>query len=269
MIMTRTNKTQMILKLSKRFWFICLAASQLVFVTYLALGYGFSALNADPAKWNNFNATAYVAEDTLGNTIYGIHVLFAIVMIVGGSLQLIPTIRNKLPRFHRINGRLFVVLACTIALAGMYLIIVRGTVGNTLMHSMTFFAGTVVLVSSYFAVLTARKKQFNHHQIWAIRLYLAANGVLFFRLTLFAWFIVFGSIGINTKDFTGPTLVMISVSSYILPLFLFELLRYAEKTRNTVIKGLMITILLVISLVFLVGLFGISAGSWFPALIKG
>lgn len=254
------------LQLAKRFWFISLLIAQLIFVAYLAMGYGFSAITANIADWNKFNSTAYVENDTLGNAFYGLHVLLAIIMIIGGSLQLIPQLRQRFTRFHRINGRIFVILACLISLAGLYLITNRGTVGNLLLHSLTAFSGLVVLTSSFFAVSAARKRNILVHQTWAIRLFLAANGVLFFRLFLFAWLMVFGTIGINTEDFTGPTVVTISVCSYIMPLLIFECVRLAEQSLNSVFKISCSILLVLIGAVFFVGLLGISLANWIPAL---
>lgn len=254
------------LRLATRFWFICLLIAQLTFVAYLAMGYGFSAVTANFADWNKFNPTAYVKNDTLGNTFYGLHVLLAIIMIIGGSLQLIPRLRHRFQKFHRINGRVFVILACLISTAGLYLITTRGTVGNLLMHSLTSFSGLVVLVSSFFAVSAARKRNILVHQTWAIRLFLAANGVLFFRLVLFAWLMLFGTIGINMKDFTGPTVVTISVCSYIMPLLIFECVRRAEKSINNMFIITCSTLLVLIGTVFFIGLIGISLASWIPAI---
>ena len=71
------------------------------------------------------------------------------------------------------------------------------------------FGGLVVIVSSIFAVKTALRN-FNAHQRWAIRLYLAANGVLFFRLLIFAWFLAFGTLGVDTATFTGPAVLVLA-----------------------------------------------------------
>jgi len=256
------NAHKMLL-VSKGFWFVSLAMAQLVFVTYLALGYGLAAVNTQFADWNKFNATAYLADDTVGNFIYGLHVLLAIIMIIGGSLQLIPLIRQRFRRFHRINGRVFVTLACTISLAGLYLITFRGTVGNLLLHCLTSFSGIVVLVSSFYAVHAAKNRDLARHQTWAIRLYLAANGVLFFRLIMFAWLLSFGTLGINTDDFTGPTIIAISLSSYVLPLLIFEFVR---RSQNSVMTYLSCAILIAVGLVFLLGLFGITLSRWYPAI---
>lgn len=276
--MSDVTKVRKTLTLSTQFWLISLIAAQIVFVLYLILGYGLSTVENQLEAWNKFNDTAFKDGDTLGNLAYGMHVLLAIVMIVGGTLQLLPQIRKRFIEFHKFNGRVFVVLACTISLAGMYLIISRGTVGDLFMQSMTFFSGLVVLVSSFLAVKAARARNIKLHSEWAIRLFLAANGVLFFRLIIFAWFMVFGALGVNTDDFTGPTVYAVSVSAYLLPLVIFEWYRRLHRQlsdaskltsvqSNIMLKTYAISIcLILIGMIFLIGLFGITLGSWYPSL---
>lgn len=268
MLMQKMKTTpNRVLENSKKIWFICLLIAQICFVIYLALGYGLTGVTTGISGWNSLNSTAYVANDATGNFMYAAHVLLAIVMIIGGSLQLIPSIRTKHPRFHRYNGRIFVLLACTISMAGMYLMIVRGTVGNLLMHSLTMFGGGMVILSSIFAVLAARKRNINSHKIWAIRLYLVANGVLFFRLMIFAWFLTFGSQGIDPATFTGPTVLAVSICSYVMPLLIAELVRYAETTTNKIMTIATASLMMLISVVFLVGLFGVVLAEWYPATV--
>lgn len=259
-------KPNSLLNNSKKIWFTCLLLAQICFVIYLALGYGLTGITSGISGWSRLNSSAYVANDVTGNFMYAAHVLLAIVMIIGGSLQLIPSIRTKHPRFHRYNGRIFVLLACTISLAGIYLILARGTVGNTLMQGLTIFGGCVVILSSILAVRAAKKRNISLHKIWAIRLYLAANGVLFFRLMIFAWFLIFGTLGVDTTTFTGPTVLAVSICSYVIPLLIAELVRYADKTSSKVITTAATALMMLISMIFLIGLLGVVLANWYPAI---
>jgi uncharacterized membrane protein len=241
--------------------------AQICFVIYLALGYGLTGVTTGVSGWSRLNSTAYVANDATGNFMYAVHVLLAIVMIIGGSLQLIPSIRTKYPRFHRYNGRIFVLLACTISLAGIYLILARGSVGSTLTQGLTIFGGCVVILSSILAVRAVKKRNISLHKIWVIRLYLAANGVLFFRLMIFAWLLMFGTLGVDFTTFTGPTVLAVSICSYVIPLLIAELVRHAETTTNKIIKIATASLMVLISTIFVVGLFGIVLAEWYPAIV--
>ncbi|MBT0587333.1 hypothetical protein KIU71_12990 [Alteromonas sp. SM 2104] len=161
---------------------------------------------------------------------------------------------------------MFLTLACTISIAGIYLMISRGTVGSWPMHVMTGFSGVVVLVSSFFALRAALQKRFVEHRVWAIRLYLAANGVLFFRIMLFGWLMVFGQLGIDFATFTGPAIMFVSVASYLLPLAVFEFYQYSQRSGSTLINGLFTGLMCVVSLCFLIGTAGVVMGNWYPTL---
>lgn len=262
------SRLQKFLNLSIAAWLTSLIMAQLVFVSYLLLGYGLSAAMSGWSTWIHFNNTAYLENDMLGNLTYASHVLLAIAMILGGSLQILPSVRNRFRKFHRINGRVVISLACIISLAGMHLLIFRETVGNLLMHLLLSFSGMVILVSGFMSIKTASNRNFTEHKIWAIRLYLAANGVLFFRLIMFAWLSVFGTLGINTKDFTGITVVCISIASYILPLVIAEWVRYTNKHPKPMIVIPCACLLLGISAIFLLGLLAISVGRWYPSIFS-
>ncbi|MBT0587332.1 hypothetical protein [Alteromonas oceanisediminis] len=66
--------------------------AQLLFVAYLVLGYGYATVTGVPANWNTFNDGSFDAADPIGNVAYGLHVLLAVVMLLGGPMQLIPAI---------------------------------------------------------------------------------------------------------------------------------------------------------------------------------
>ncbi len=125
----------------------------------------------------------------------------------------------------------------------------------------------LVFCGSILAVRVAKKRNISLHKIWAIRLYLAANGVLFFRFMIFAWFLLFGTLGVDTTTFTGPTVLAVSICSYVIPLLIAELVRHAETTTNKIITIATASLMVLISIIFLVGLFGIVLAEWYPAII--
>ena len=68
-----------------------------------------------------------MAGDVIGNLFFAAHVVVAVVLTFGGTLQLVPQIRKYALAFHRWNGRLFMIAAFAAALGGLYLEWVRGT----------------------------------------------------------------------------------------------------------------------------------------------
>ncbi|HAA19409.1 MAG TPA: hypothetical protein DCP28_11795, partial [Cytophagales bacterium] len=56
------------------------------------------------------------AGDAPVNVSIVMHVLLAAVVSIGGPLQIIPQVRKRFPKFHRINGRIYIMSGVTISL---------------------------------------------------------------------------------------------------------------------------------------------------------
>ena len=111
-------------------------AGTLWFITAVAVAmfYGSAALDGDFTRWNQKLPHGYVPGETLGNLAVAAHLLFAVVILVCGPLQFVESLRTHFPRVHRWNGRAYLVTACIASLAGTYLVLTRGTVGDFSMH---------------------------------------------------------------------------------------------------------------------------------------
>jgi hypothetical protein len=82
-------------------WFVVAALGQLMFAYYIAVLYGASALRGDWVAWNKVMPRGWNVGDTMGNLAIAVHLLFALLLTVGGILQLVPPLRNRVPAFHR------------------------------------------------------------------------------------------------------------------------------------------------------------------------
>src|ERR1700730_11605203 len=116
------------LKAATRFWFAVAFLGQLLFAFTVASFYGGAAVRGDFEAWNRSMTHGYLPGDRMGNLAVAIHLLSAVIIILAGTIQLIPQIRNRAPLLHRWNGRLYLVTAFTISLAGLYMMWMRGTV---------------------------------------------------------------------------------------------------------------------------------------------
>ena len=260
------QKAQKLLSWSAKSWLSVLVLCQVLFVIYLLFAYANPAITGKLTQWNGNAPNAFVENDTAGNIAFGMHVLLAIIMIIGGPLQLIPAIRNRFRTFHRINGRIFVMLAVLISFVGIYLMYTRGTVGDTLMQSLTTFNGVVTIVSAYFAYTYAKQRKIAVHQVWATRLFIVANGVLYFRILLFGFLVAVGPVGIDFETFTGPTVVAISLCSYVIPVLFYELYRTAQRSQSALYIYTVGLSLIIVTLTFVVGTFGVTVANWLPSI---
>lgn len=240
-----------------RFWYVVAAAGMLLFAAYIAISYGRAALGGAPGE------SRTVAGDGLGNAMLGVHLLFAGLLTAIGVLQLIPPLRRRAPGLHRGLGRVFMVGAVLASLTGFYLVWVRGTVGGPVMQIATSLNGVLIIAFAWAAWRSARERRFVDHRRWALRLFIAASGVWFFRVGLMAWLMVWQApVGFDPKTFTGPFVTTLNFAQFLLPLAVLEL--YLRVRGRGMVLALTLVLL---GLVTALGIVGAAMGLWMPRLL--
>lgn len=240
---------------------------QWLFGSYIVFFYYRAALAGNFQKWNEVLPRGYLRGDWFGNSLMGIHVLMALVLVWGGPLQFFPVIRNRFPRFHRNFGKVYLVSAVLVSMAGMVFTWARGAAGDTGMALSITLQGGYILLFALIVIRLAVRRDFKRHENWAFRLFLVTSGVWFFRVFLMAWLLVNGRpAGFDPDTFSGPFLTFLSVATYALPVTLgvFELYAYAIKTGH---KRLLIAssgILIASILITGAGITAAMAGMWLP-----
>ena len=248
-------------------WFLVAVAGQTMFAFYVSSFYGRAAVRGDFAGWNQVMAHAYVAGEPLGNLAAASHLVLAVLITVGGALQLIPQIRQRIPIFHRWNGRIYVLSAFVISLLGLFMMWTRGTVGDFWQHLGTSFNAIVIMVCAVFAWRTARAGQFGRHRRWALRLFLSVSGVWFFRIGLMFWLAVNqGPVGFDIKTFTGPFLTFLSFAQYLLPLAILEIYLHTQDHAAAAGRLAMAAGLFALTLAMGMGIAVATMGMWLPRL---
>lgn len=248
-------------------WLIVALAGQMIFAVYVAMIYGGVLFGGGPESWNRSPAKAYVPGDTLGNLMFGLHALLAVAIIVGGAMQLVPAIRRHRPALHRWTGRTYMLAAAILSVGGIALILMRGTVGSTIMQLGTSLNGVVILVCVGFAWTHARSRRVDLHRRWALRLFLAVSGVWFFRVGLMLWLIIFKApVGFDMKSFTGPFLVALTYGQFLLPLAVLEVYFRIQDGNSVAARIGMAVVLLVLTVMTAGGIFGATMGMWLPRI---
>jgi hypothetical protein len=215
-------------------WYCVAVAGQLLFAIYVVGFYGRTAMQGHPEAWNDVLTPGYVPGDTAGNLVLASHLLFAVAVTVGGLLQLLPRIRQRWPRFHRWNGRVFIVSALVAAIGGLVMVWTRKTGGDLSQH--VGISGMAVLIVAFgvLAWRAALRRRFDAHRRWALRLFLVANGGWFFRVGLMLWLVANQRpAGFDPKSFTGPFLTFLSFADYLVPLAVLELYFHAQAQRSS------------------------------------
>lgn len=250
------NAAKKTLNIIATFWFIIAVFGQWMFAGYIAVAYGGSAIQGKLEKWNDVLFFGFIEGDWVGNFILIIHIFLAFVITIGGPLQLIPAFRNRFLFFHRWNGRLYVLTAFLISLAGLYLVIVRGVIGGFYMQMGNTLNASLIMIFAVLTFTTAVKKDFIAHRRWAIRLFLMVNGVWFFRIGFGLWiFLNAGTAPGSTEDFSGPFDVFLAFGHSLVPLFFGELYLLAQQQIRPGWKYLMAVLLFILAIGTGIGIF--------------
>src|SRR5205085_12246997 len=140
------DTTDHALHAATRVWFTVAVAGQLMFAAYIALFYGGAAAHGRIDAWTRVLKHGYVRGDAAGNVAIVVHLLSALILIAGGAIQFVPQIREAAPRFHRWNGRFYVLTAFTTSVAGLYMTWVRGTFANTFQRAAITLNAILIVV---------------------------------------------------------------------------------------------------------------------------
>lgn len=248
-------------------WFCLAVLGQWIFALYVLLFYGKSTVSGHSENWNKVLPNGYVSGDSIGNIVVGIHLLLAVIIIVGGPLQIIPKIRKYAPTFHRWNGRIYIYTAFIISVSGLYMVWIRGSIGGLVQHISISINAILIMISAFYSTKYARVRNFKNHRIWAIRLFLVVNGVWFFRIGLFFWLTIHQKpVGFDPKIFEGPFLNFLTFSQYIIPLTVFELYLKAKNSSNKKLIYTTALLLFILTIIMGIGIFGASMAKWIPKM---
>ncbi|MBA4851285.1 DUF2306 domain-containing protein [Emticicia sp. BO119] len=248
-------------------WLIIATAGQWAFGFYILLFYGKAAIAGDFEHWNKVLPHGYVPGDWKGNLIVAIHVLLAAIMVIGGPLQLFPSMRQYFPVFHRWLGRIYIFVVFLVSTAGLTMVWTRGAVGDSGQHISISIQAVYIIVFALLAFRYARRRQFAAHRIWALRLFMVVNGVWFFRVGLMFWLMVNGGpVGFDPETFSGPFLTLLAIFTYAIPLSLIilELYFYAQRKQTTGLSFFTATIIFVFTIIMGIGIIGAAMGMWLP-----
>ena len=248
-------------------WFIVAATGQLIFAWYMAALYGLSALRGDWATWNKVMPRGWNAGDTVGNVAIFIHLLLALVVTLAGLAQLVPAVRRAAPSVHRWIGRVYIASAFGIAFGSMYLMWVRGAVGDFSQHLGSTFNAILLVLFAVIALRHAHARNLVLHRQWALRLFMVMNGVWFFRLGLLLWLMIHQQpVGFDPKTFTGPFLTFLVYAQTLLPLAALELYFRAQRSDVAARKWAAAAVIAVLALATAGGVVGATMGLWLPRL---
>ena len=251
------------LKTAARFWFAVTVVGQLIFAFTVASFYSLTALRGDYHKWNFTNG--YVPGFSVGNTAVVMHVASAVIVMLAGAVQLVPQIRNRFPVFHRWNGRIYMLTALTLSVAGLHMTWFRGSVGDFSVHLGSTVNAALIWLFGAMALRYALACDFKTHRRWALRFFLVVSASWFFRIGFFLSFLISkGSFGFDPVTFRGPFLTFMTFAQYLIPLAVLEIYLCAQDRPGALRRMATAGLLLVLTLVMAAGLFAVATAQWVP-----
>jgi hypothetical protein len=252
---------------SARLWWLVAALGQWIFMAYVLAFYsplllrgGIAGLQRAPL------ANGYMLGDPVGNAALAGHLLFAVIIMGGGPLQLVPQIRKRFPAFHRGLGRTYMITTVASAVIGLYLIWTRPLFGSLVNNIGTSVDGVLIIVFAAIALRYAIAREIRAHRRWALRLFMVASAVWFIRVGFQLWMFLTGGIGIDSKQFSGPFIVVWHFGQYLLPLAILELYFRARDSANAHGRAAMAVGLFLATILMGIGIFLVATKSWVPRL---
>lgn len=266
--LTAARSAQRLLAVAARTWFAVALVGQLIFSAYIAVLYGGATVTGDMARFNSVMPRGYVPGDTAGNAAIVSHVLLAVVIMIAGAMQLMPAIRRRVPALHRWVGRGYVIAVSLTSLAGLYMVWWRGSAGDTWQHVAISLNAVILTTCALLAWRMARVRDFATHRQWALRAYLAANGVFFFRLGVFLWIVINqGPVGFDPETFRGPFLTTLAFAVYVIvPLSILQLYFVAQRSSGVWLPRFTALGLFTLALLSAGGIGSVSMILWLPAM---
>jgi uncharacterized membrane protein len=186
---------------------------------------GLSGLTRD------ISATSQLQSDsTLANLGIFSHMITGALITALAPLQLVPGLRRRWPRLHRVTGRLIVGAALIAALGGLSYMALRGTVGGAPMTAAFTLYGLLVALCVVQTIRMARAGRFRAHRDWAVRLFFLCIASLLYRVHYGLWFMTTDGVAVQ-DDFRGA-FDLFNIWAFYLPYLLIVELVLARRGRG-------------------------------------
>ena len=174
-----------------------------LFGLYILAFYAAAVFGGDMEKWNNVLPGLYQKDSIYATIGIGLHFATGGIILMLGSIQLIEAIRVRYSRFHRWVGRVYVSAALLAAVGGLIFILLKGTVGGTVMDIGFGLYGILMFIAALQTIRHARAGRIEQHRAWALRLYALAIGSWLYRMDYGFWVMLADGAG-HADNFQGP-----------------------------------------------------------------
>lgn len=147
-----------------------------------------------------------------------VHIVCAVLYAILGAFQFSTGLRRRRPNWHRVAGRVLVVLGLAVAFSALWMTAFYPRVpGGMLAHVFRLAFGTGMAASIILGFNAIRRRDVARHRAWMARAYALALGAGTQALTLGIGNTVFGTSELNTALMLGAGWVInLAVVEYII-----------------------------------------------------
>lgn len=240
-----------------------------LFGLYIIAYYAASLYQGNAARWNEMLPGLYSKDATASTTGIGLHFAMGGIILVLGSIQLISSLRNRWPAFHRWVGRIYVTASMLAAIGGLVFIFTTGTIGGTVMNMGFGLYGVLMFIAAVLTWRYAATKQMGLHRAWALRLYALAIGSWLYRMDYGFWFLLANKWG-HEHNFSGPFDHVMAFFFYLPNLLVAEIfIRRNENRRVIPVLNIGVSVVLLgLTSFLLLGTYYFTKIYWGPAIIQ-
>ena len=242
-------------------WFVTYAIGHWLFLAYVIYVFGSSAASGQFEAWNERLRPGYVPGDHAGNLIVAAHLVFAVLVLGAGPLQLIPVLREQWPVAHRWTGRIYLSSVAVATLSGLYMLFARD-IGSWSLKDGFLLQAFLIIAFGSLAFLHARARRITEHRRWALRFFMVSSVALSYRVIFMIWYAATGGWGIDMSTGEGAFLDFMAIGQF-LPLLVLETYFIARESGSRLAQMVMSTVLVLSAALTAGGVAMLSLGLWF------
>jgi hypothetical protein len=242
--------------------------SAAIFGLYIVAFYFGAVFDGTLDQWNHDLPRLHDPQSPLAGIGIGLHFAAGTILLLLGPVQLIASLRQRVPAVHRWIGRFYASAALLAGLGGLWFILLQGTIGGPAMNAGFCLYGALTVIAALETVRYARQRRFELHRGWAIRLFALVIGSWLYRMDYGFWHLLAHAAG-HTQTFDGPFDVVMDFFFFVPNLIVAEVFVRARRLQAGTALRIGASVLLSAAALFVaVASYYFTVYHWGPAITR-
>lgn len=132
-----------------------------------------------------------------------VHILSVSLFSLFGAFQFSSGLRQRLPQWHRVSGRVVVASGIFAALTGLWMTVmypIPPELQGGLLYAVRVFVGVAMLLSIFLTVAAVKRGHIATHRAWMIRAFALGQGAGMQVVVLLPWMLLIGKPSMLQRD---------------------------------------------------------------------